>query len=176
MSAAFAGLGSPAWAGASAGAAGVEAESGDGHEDVSVADIDGDPSALAAFAIVEISAGWHGSLHEAGFAEDVGDGSGAVVAGVVVSAVATAPFVGFALEAVAGSDGAFDGGGCVAGCVGDAVDEFGGLSVVEIVGDLVFGFDLAGAGAEGEEEGQGEDCEENEGGLSFHGRHSRGFH
>lgn len=47
-----AGGGFPFGAGFAAGATGVEAEAGDGHEDVAVAGVDGDPFAIAFFAVV----------------------------------------------------------------------------------------------------------------------------
>lgn len=51
-----AGAGFPAWAAAATAAAGIKAKAGDCHEDVAVADIDGDPFSIAFFSVVEKSA------------------------------------------------------------------------------------------------------------------------
>ena len=53
---ALAGLRFPAWARAVVRAAGIQPQAGDGHEDVAIAGVDGDPFSLAFFTVFEVAA------------------------------------------------------------------------------------------------------------------------
>lgn len=141
-----AGGGFPAWAGAIASTAGIEPEPGDCHENVAVADVDGDPFAFAFFAIFKKSFGGGGAFHETSFAQDVRRCAGAIVAVIVMARVAAAPLVGFVLQSVAGCDRALDGWRGVSRGIGDAIFQHGGAAVIETIGDRLFCFHLAGAG------------------------------
>ena len=138
----------PPGASASAGAASVETEAGYGDEDVAIAGVEGDPFPVASLAVGQKTARGHLTAHESGFAEDVGDGAGAIVAGVIESGVAAAPFVGLVLEAVSSGDGQFDLCGSTAWGVGPAVVVGGGSFRCSFVGDWIPGLDLTAAGRE----------------------------
>ena len=115
---------------------------------MAIAGVDGDPFSVASLAVVQKTARGHLTVHESGFAEDVGDGAGAIVAGVIESGVATAPFVGLVLEAVSSGDGQFDLGGSPSWGVGPAVVVGGGVFRCSFVGDWIPGLDLIAAGRE----------------------------
>ena len=106
------------------------------------AGVDGDPFSFALFAVFEVAMGSDRASEQAGFAEHVGDGAGAIVAGVVLMGVAAAPFVGFALQAVAGGDGAFHGCGRAFRRIGVAVSQKRGAAVFKMVGNRLSGFHL----------------------------------
>ena len=142
---------------ASAGAPGIEPKSCNGHENMAIANEDTDPVSVSFFPVVEESAGGHLALHESGFAEDVGNGAGAIVAGVIKPGMASAPFVGLVLESVSGCDGKPDSGGGSRRSIGDAISQNGGLAalyVSHVPGRLL----LAAARSNGEwyEEGEKE--------------------
>lgn len=65
------GDGFPAWSAASAGAAGIETESRNGHENMAVLNEDVNPVPVSFFSVVKEFAGGHLALHESGFAQDV---------------------------------------------------------------------------------------------------------
>ena len=117
---------------------------------MAIAGVKGDPFSVASLAVVQKTARGHLTVHESGFAEDVGDGAGAIVAGVIESGVATAPFVGLVLEAVSSGDGQFDLGGSPSWGVGPAVVVDGGSFRCSLVGDGIPGLDLTAAGREQE--------------------------
>ena len=106
----FAGLGFPtrtAFA-VAASASGIEAETANDHEGVTVTNVDGDPVAFSLFAVIEKSVGSEMSLHEAGFTEDITGGPAAVVTGIVEAGMTAAVFVGLVKETVGGGDCEFD--------------------------------------------------------------------
>ena len=88
---------------------------------MAIAGVDGDPFSVASLPVGQKTARGHLTVHESGLAEDVGDGPGAIVAGVIESGVAASPFVGLVLEAVSSGDGQFDLGGSPSWGVGPAV-------------------------------------------------------
>lgn len=97
--------GSPAGAYVFAVAAGVQAEVADGHEDVAVLGVNGDPVAWAAVAITAEGFGGHGTLDEAAGSQDVGGGARAIqpVAGFAMS---SAILIGRILDGVSSRYGA----------------------------------------------------------------------
>jgi len=115
---------------------------------VAIAGVDGDPFSVASLPVGQKTARGHLTVHESGLAEDVGDGPGAIVAGVIESGVAASPFVGLVLEAVSSGDGQFDLGGSTAWGVGPAVVVGGGSFRCSFVGDWIPGLDLTAAGRE----------------------------
>ena len=68
--------------------------------------------------------------------------------------MAAAPFVGHALQAIAGRDRPFHGGGRISGRVGDPVFQHGSAAILKPIGDGMLGFDLAGARDHAAENGQ----------------------
>jgi hypothetical protein len=130
----------PAGAGEVGAPAGFETQPGLGHENVALAGIHGDSFAKALLAVLEIAARWQRAAHQTSFAQDVGNGSGTTVAAVVVRGVAAAPFVGFALEAVAGGERAFHRHRSIARSGGDAVSQQRSAAVLEAVADRLAGW------------------------------------
>ena len=115
---------------------------------MAIAGVNSNPFSVASLTVVQKTARGHLTVHESGFAEDVGDGAGAIVAGVIESGVATAPFVGLFLEAVSSGDGQFDPSGSPSWGVGPAVMVGGGSFRCPFVGDWIPSLDLTAAGRE----------------------------
>lgn len=137
----------PAWAITTA-IAGVESQSTDGAEDVSAFGVDGDPFAWSWQAVVHEIAAGHGFGEQSGVDEHVGGGAGAIVArGVVDIAPVTAAIdVGFALQAIAGSHGAVDGGwsGLWCDCIFAWQDDGAAVNELVLVRAARGGFGRAG--------------------------------
>src|SRR5690606_19426487 len=91
---ALAGLRFPAGAGTASRAAGVQAQAGDGHENVTLAGVNGNPVPFAFLAVTEVAFGGHRALEQARFTQHIGHGAGAIVAGIVLFGVAATPLVG----------------------------------------------------------------------------------
>jgi len=138
------GLGFPARASFASGAAGVESEAGDGHKNVAISDVDGDPFAFALFTVFEIAARGHRAIEKARFPQNVGNGAGAIVARVAIFGMAAPPFVGHGLQAISGGDGTLHGRWCASRSVGDTILDHRRASVFEMIRNGLAGFHLAG--------------------------------
>ena len=92
----------PSGAGVAVTAAGVETKSGNDEEDVAVFRVERDPPAFAGAAVSAKPLRRHRSPKQAGAIQDVGDGTGAIVAGVAKPAMASATSVWLARKFVAG--------------------------------------------------------------------------
>src|SRR5690349_3826462 len=88
---------------------GVEPQAGDRHVDVAAMGVDRDPPALAATSPAGVLAGSHRSTDEAGALQREGDGTRAVVAGVLPLGMAAAVPVRVLGDLIAGCDHALDG-------------------------------------------------------------------
>ena len=97
----------PARAGFAARATGVEAQASDGHEHMAVAGINRDPFAFALFAVVKKFFRLDAAIDQPSFAEHVGRGTRAIVAGILELAVTATPFVWHLLKTIPGSDRTF---------------------------------------------------------------------
>ncbi len=163
----------PARAGFSTGAACIEAQASDGHENVAVADVERDPFALALFAVIEIALRGDATVDQASLAQNIRNTAGAIVAVVIKLRMSPTPFVRHRLETVPGGDGAFHGGGCVSRRIGDAIFEHRSVAGIEVIGNRSPGFHLAGAGDEApENREQGSEQKEER----FHGGKSLKFY
>ena len=138
-------LGFPAWSGALPATSCIEAEAGDCHENMAIADVDGDPISFAFFSVVEVFIRSQRASEKARLAQYVGSGAGAIITLVLLARMAAAPFVRFALEAISSSDCSLYSGGCAFWSVSDAVFQHCSLPILEPIGNRMFGFYLAGA-------------------------------
>jgi len=144
----FSSGGFPTRSSAAAGPSGIESEAGDGHEDVAIPGVDGDPFSVASFSVFEESTGGHLALHQSGFTKHVGDGTGAIVSAVIEPGVAATPFVGFVLKTVASGNGELDFGRGLAGSVSHPVMEGGRSFSRSGVANGILGIDLTATGGE----------------------------
>ena len=83
----------PARTGFAAGSTGIQPQASDGHENVALPRIDGDPLAFAFFTVVKEICRRDTAADEASFAQDVGNRAGAIVTGIRETSMATTPFV-----------------------------------------------------------------------------------
>jgi hypothetical protein len=118
-----AGAGGPMWPLGISVVAGIEAQTRDFDEGVAFARVDGDVFAFAGLPKFAEGIGGGGPHDEAGTSEDIGDGTRAVVAGIVEAAMAAAVFVGSAGDLIAGMDGCEDPGRQVGRGDGDVAVE-----------------------------------------------------
>ena len=142
------------------GAAGIEPQASDRHEHMAAADVNSDPFPFTLLAVSEIASGRQAAFHEPGFAQDIRNRAGTIVTGVDLPGMTATPLVGFSLESVTGSDGAFDSGRGVFRRVGEAILQHRGATVLEVIGNRLPGFHLARARyktpGQGNQEGQQE--------------------
>ena len=130
---ALAGGGFPTRAGFSAGAAGIEPKPRDRHENMAIANIEGDPFTFPFFSVAEVFLRSHTAIHQARLAKNIGDRARAIVAGILQPRVAAAPFIGHALKPVACGDGPFHGSRSTPWGVGNAVFDHRGMAGIEMI-------------------------------------------
>jgi hypothetical protein len=161
MATALAGGGLPAWSGLTTGAAGIQSQASDSHENVSLPDVEGDPISLAFFAILKEFPRSDAALDEPSFSEDVGNGARAIVARIAQPSMTATPFVRHLLKPVPRCDGALDRCGRPFRSIGNAIFDQSRAAVFEMIDDWTLRLHLAGAGDQ--PTGRDEEGEENEG-------------
>lgn len=138
---------------------GIEAKTGNDHEDMSLADVYCDPLAMSPLAVPEEALGGHLVCHQPGIPQDIRNRSRAIVAIVVDPGMAAAPLVGKSLNVVGGSNGSLHGRRSLAWRDCATIDDHCVVRV-RLVGDGVLGLHLARTGGGTNRPNEGEHREE----------------
>jgi hypothetical protein len=122
--------------------AGIQAQTGYGHENVALTDVYGNPLSITLLSVGKKTAGRHRSPHQSGFPQHVGNGARAVVSTVIMPRVPPAPFVWHALQAVSGRNRALYHCWCSFWRISHTVPQQGRSAMLKMVAYGALGSDL----------------------------------